>query len=346
MLVKNFLKKEIETSSLSKYLESYSSNNITYTLLKGNFFIDGNIFLPIEKNSYSTSLELFSISNPQKYSNYFKPEYLKLLQNSTKEIKILKRCFVIGNDNNYCHNLLYYIPRIISLLQNKEIISKIDYILFNKFLPKYFFDLINEILSIHKIKKELILIEKKLHLLEESYCPSFTGRIYDIEDNIKFWNRYSNSLINRSNNNERYDKIYISREDSNNRKIINEKEIVVYLEKEGFKSVVLSKLNIFDQINLFYKAKVVIGYHGAGFVNVIFSKKNTKVIELFPNSSKIIRKTFEVISKTQSLEHTYYYIDYISRIKNSLDLKDFDGVVNIKKFKLFLTSYLGNQYDK
>ena len=210
MQVTNFLSNEVLDSNLGNHLETYQLNKNRYIYLKGNFFIDGNAFLPIEKNSYSTSLELFSISNPQKYINYFKPEYLSILQRSTKEINTLKKCFVIGNDENYCHNLIYYIPRMMSLLQNKEILSKIDYILFNKFLPKYFFDLINEILKIHEIKKELILIDKKLYLLEESYYPSFTGRIYDLEKNVKFWNKYYKKIMERNlTNDTMYDKIYI-----------------------------------------------------------------------------------------------------------------------------------------
>ena len=347
MQVKNILENEVLKSNLGNYLKSYQLNENRNIYLKGDFYIDGNIFLPIEKNSYSTSLELFSISNPQKYINYFTPDYLNTLKNSTKEIKVLRKCFVIGNDENYCHNLIYYIPRIMTLLKNKEILSSVDYILFNKSLPKYFYDLVNEILKIHEIKKELILIDKKLYLLKESYCPSFTGRIYNLEENVKFWNKYYINIIEKnSTNDETNDKIYISREDSNNRKIINEDELVSNLKKIGFKSITLSKLDIFKQMQLFRNAKVIVGYHGAGFVNILFSKRNTKVIELFPNSKNIVRKTFEVISQIKKFDHVYYYIDYILKKKNSSDLKDFDGVVDINKFISFLTSYLDDHYVK
>ena len=51
------------------------------------------------------------------------------------------------------------------------------------------------------------------------------------------------------------------------------------LKKYNFKFVKLSEFNIRDQIQIFNKATVIVGNHGAGFTNLLFSKKKTKVIE-------------------------------------------------------------------
>ena len=41
----------------------------------------------------------------------------------------------------------------------------------------------------------------------------------------------------------------------------------------------MSELSFLDQINLFYNAKQIVGLHGAGFANLIFSKPGTFVLE-------------------------------------------------------------------
>ena len=53
-----------------------------------------------------------------------------------------------------------------------------------------------------------------------------------------------------------------------------------YLIKKGFSIIVLSELSFLDQINLFSNAKQIIGLHGAGFANLVFSKPDTFVLEV------------------------------------------------------------------
>ena len=145
MRVVDYNIKEVLNCKLSKHIQRFKINDNEYIYLKGNFFIDGNIFLPIENETFSTSLDLFSISNKQKYINYFTEEYFNILKNQTNSIKIIERCFVIGNDNNYCHNLIYWLPRVLSLIDNANLINDIDYIVFNKDIPKYLKILIDKI---------------------------------------------------------------------------------------------------------------------------------------------------------------------------------------------------------
>ena len=79
------------------------------------------------------------------------------------------------------------------------------------------------------------------------------------------------------------DKIYIDRNDSINKEkrfIINNSELREHLKKLGFQILVLSDLSFANQVEIFRNSKIVIGLHGAGFANVIFSKPGTKVIEL------------------------------------------------------------------
>ncbi|MFD1562781.1 glycosyltransferase family 61 protein [Haloarchaeobius amylolyticus] len=74
--------------------------------------------------------------------------------------------------------------------------------------------------------------------------------------------------------------IYISREDADARRVINEDALLSVLSAYGFEKVVLSELSLKDQIQLFATADTVLAPHGAGIVNIIYGI-NIDVIELF-----------------------------------------------------------------
>ncbi|WP_182421739.1 DUF563 domain-containing protein (plasmid) [Priestia megaterium] len=78
-----------------------------------------------------------------------------------------------------------------------------------------------------------------------------------------------------------YDKLYISREDSKWRKVINERDVTRALSVNGFKKVVLTPLSIEEQIDIFSSAKVIVSPYGANLTNLIFCEPGTKVIQLF-----------------------------------------------------------------
>lgn len=99
-------------------------------------------------------------------------------------------------------------------------------------------------------------------------------------------------------------KIYISRLMSR-RSNINEKNLQTELEKNGFEVVFPEKLSFGEQVSIFKNAKLIIGLHGAGLVNSIWSEK-PKVIELMPLNR--INKCFEWITLLNG--GTYSRIDY------------------------------------
>ena len=99
MKVKNFLIGEINSSSINSYIQNFKiDNKEDFYCLRGNFFIDGYAFLPIELRTLSTSLDLFTFTHKIKFEKYFTESYFNLLKNHTSNIKVLKKCFVIGND--------------------------------------------------------------------------------------------------------------------------------------------------------------------------------------------------------------------------------------------------------
>ncbi|MFT6332441.1 MAG: hypothetical protein ACJAW3_000778 [Lentimonas sp.] len=92
--------------------------------------------------------------------------------------------------------------------------------------------------------------------------------------------------------------IYISRRKARLRRIINEKSLIKYLTGKGFKIMVLEDLTLKEQIDLFYNAKFVLGAHGAGFTNLIFSSADMQFMEMYPkhfNTGQDFRRISQIL---------------------------------------------------
>jgi capsular polysaccharide biosynthesis protein len=97
--------------------------------------------------------------------------------------------------------------------------------------------------------------------------------------------------------------VYIRRGDSKIRQIINEPELMNLLEKNGFKSYLLSELSFKEQVKLFSSAKVIVSAHGAGLANLAFCQRGTRLIELF--AAEYIKPTYQMISKRVGIDYSY-----------------------------------------
>lgn len=105
------------------------------------------------------------------------------------------------------------------------------------------------------------------------------------------------SNINNSN------RIYISRENATRRRVVNRSKVLELLTRFGFESYKLETLSVRDQVELFCNADVVIGPHGAGFVNMIFSN-DPNIIELFGRKRKT---TFYRLAKMLDVTYDWLY---------------------------------------
>lgn len=91
-------------------------------------------------------------------------------------------------------------------------------------------------------------------------------------------------------------RIYISRRLAAQRKASNEAEVVALLKKNGFEDIALEELSFKAQVELFAECEVVVGAHGAGLSNVVFSPRGCTVIEITPEDCEPGRRFFENLS--------------------------------------------------
>ncbi|HBT93785.1 MAG TPA: hypothetical protein DEB23_05950 [Chitinophagaceae bacterium] len=76
-------------------------------------------------------------------------------------------------------------------------------------------------------------------------------------------------------------KLFINRKESSGRTIANFKDLEPILLKLHFTILYLEDLTVAEQIEIFSMAKIIVGIHGAGLTNFIFSyKNNPKILEI------------------------------------------------------------------
>ena len=98
-------------------------------------------------------------------------------------------------------------------------------------------------------------------------------------------------------------RIYLSRNDTATRKVVNEHEIMEILLGYGFVSVELEGMGLREQIALFRNATHIIAPHGAGLTNLLHVR-NASVLEIF-QSGHGIRPDFFQLSSILGLQYRY-----------------------------------------
>jgi len=93
--------------------------------------------------------------------------------------------------------------------------------------------------------------------------------------------QFRKKCMNEVGTNRFSDRIYISRNDAGERRVINETEVYSTLKKYGFEKYTLSSMNVKEIITLFAQAEIIIGPHGAGLTDIIYAD-NVSVIEFHP----------------------------------------------------------------
>ena len=250
---------------------SDSVNNTAF--IRNDKIIDGPSFQI--KNLINTSVKenvVFKINTPR-FIKKFDGSVLSLLSGG-------------AGKNNYWHWMFDVLPRL-NIANQVLNLKKINYFMLPEI--KYNFQietlkilgLINKSFSGQKYKH---VSANKIYATNHPWQRSKSAHkdIGKVPKWISLWLR--NSFLKYRSKKNFFPKIYIDRSDSTSnlsslRKIINEDNVKSLLKKYNFKFVKLSEFNIRDQIQIFNKATVIVGNHGAGFTNLLFSKKKTKVIE-------------------------------------------------------------------
>jgi hypothetical protein len=98
-------------------------------------------------------------------------------------------------------------------------------------------------------------------------------------------------------------RLYVTRRDAASRRVVNEDDVVAFLRGHGFEVVQPERLTLTEQAELFARAAVVVGPHGAGNANMLFSRR-AMLVEFFEPG--YVNGCFYSLS--QALGHPYWYL--------------------------------------
>ena len=216
-----------------------------------------------------------------------------------------------AGNNNYWHWLLDVLPRI-KIFSCLDSLNNIDFFLapsikenFQRETLKALNIPLGKVISSQEyrhIKADMIIATDHPYVMDKNASVGI--------QNIPFWIvdwlylTFTKNLNLKELNFPK--KFYIDRSDSKAntkdlRKITNETEVKKILIEKNYKILNLSKFTFLDQVKLFYNADSIVGLHGGGFANLVFSKKNTKVLELRPDTSGIMISN---IAKKKELDYS------------------------------------------
>ena len=288
-------------------LKFYNKNYKLFEIEQGRIFTDCNT--NVAYISQNNNLMNFSFQqNKNKLSSI---NYNSVLKYGTPKIKKKIRGNVLSliqgaSGNNYWHWLFDLLPKIEIISNNKKI----------KYFDYYYVPNLNryvvDTLKVYGIKEfQLINSQKfkhieanKIFFLENIYLKkgSFQKQFENIPKIIVKTIR--NKFLKYKNKKFNYKKIFIDRSDSKFKhyQFYNNDDLIKKLKKNNFGVYKLSKLKIFDQISLFNSSRLVLGLHGAGFANIIFCKRNTKIYEMI-RKDEVRRNAIKTIAGHSALKH-------------------------------------------
>ncbi|MBQ9537533.1 MAG: DUF563 domain-containing protein [Desulfovibrionaceae bacterium] len=146
---------------------------------------------------------------------------------------------------------------------------------------KYFTDLLN----LRGINNITTLEDNQLYCIENCIVTNmYTCQTlnYDI---IKCFEDFVDQLIQHKSSDKTLN-IYITRVKGQMREAENEAECIKMFQKLNYHIIATERMRIYDQINLFSKAKTIVAHHGASGANLMYTTDNFFFVEIFPETWK------------------------------------------------------------
>lgn len=204
-----------------------------------------------------------------------------------------------ASSDNFYNWFMESIPRLEIILATQSFsIDKVD-----KFLVSKGGTIISESLKLIGVPQEKILMLGDTDHIQanELAVPSLVGDPCDPPEWV--CKHLRKRFLQHAITTEPISRVYISREKTRTRIILNEEEVVNTLFRYGFKRIFLEDYDLPSQISLLSQADVVVAAHGAGLTNLVWCRENTKVIEIF--SPNYLNLCFWGIANHVKLDYHY-----------------------------------------
>lgn len=116
---------------------------------------------------------------------------------------------------------------------------------------------------------------------ERLLVPSLAGSEGSVPDwSVRFLRETFLGRLPREEPDAGQRKIYLSRQQTTARPVVDEERVMEIMRGRGFEIIVPERLSFLEQVAIFARAKQVVGAHGAAFSNLVFSE-HVRVLEIF-----------------------------------------------------------------
>jgi len=205
--------------------------------------------------------------------------------------------------NGYFHWILEVMPRILLINKIIDDLTNFDYFIVrqkNFYTLEFFNKLgINEDKIIDISKTPYIIFEELIVTDSfENYFRNNTQESIPIEPWIS---QLLQSYFPIEEKSQPVKKIYIDRNNSLIRKVINYNEVKKILIRHGFQIFQFEEISLNEKISLMQNAKFIISPAGAGLANIVFCMPKTSVLIFY--NSEYLTDSFYSICQNNNLNH-------------------------------------------
>jgi len=128
-------------------------------------------------------------------------------------------------------------------------------------------------------------------------------------------------------------KVYISRNKTKGRRILNEKELIPILKKHGFSVYFMEDLEWKEQVSLMHNCEILISAHGSGLTNMLFMNPQGSVLELLPPPrirDQLVNCCYYSLANALGIH--YYYL-FGERLRDRRSTRREDMIIDTTKFE-------------
>ena len=271
-IVKN---KELNERFISAKLDGLG---IECNILQGNFFADTYSYFPITEN-FDAFNDLYHWQSPGASNHFFTKDFYDDFKKNINNYKTIEDVYLLGSSfvDNYYTNLIFFLPRL--FFNNEDEIK----LAVHRSLSNKFKEYILKVGSLLQKKITFVFLDNGMYKFKNSSIPQFINK----KKSIEILRNFSKSQTEKV---EQGTKLYVSRQNTNYRSIVNESDLIYFLKDQGFEIINPYNYKINRQFKIFASAEIIISPTGSNLANIIFCKKGTKIIEIGPDLRNSIQE--------------------------------------------------------
>ena len=184
----------------------------------------------------------------------------------------------IEHNSNYCHFFYDCLPRI-PILRECGFGDLPLYAPLSQPFQRQILDLMG-----YGSDRLVASVDHPVLQADELYVPGYDGNQGEFPAHVrKFIREELLTAARKRKPDQRFPRLlYISRNDSDSRRIVNEDALYTQLKPLGFEFLVMADMTMVEQILAFADASCIVTPHGASLTNLVFCRPECSLLEIFP----------------------------------------------------------------